>query len=51
MSFSCRSWDSLQGQEGQEFGKRQAELNEDLSGLKDRMDAALSEEQRGFVHL
>ena len=40
-----------QGQEGQEFIKKQTELRKDLSGLKDRIDMAQSEEQQRFADL
>ena len=40
-----------QGQEGQELVKKQAELREDLSGFKDRIDMAQSEEQQWFADL
>ena len=40
-----------QGQEGRELVEKQAELREDLSGLKDRIDTAQSEEQQRFADL
>ena len=46
-----RQLEQRQGQEGQEFVKKQIELREDLSGLKDRIDMAQSEEQQRFADL
>ena len=44
--FECR-----QGEEEQQLVRRQAELKEDIAGLKDRIDMAQSEEEQRFTDL